>query len=321
MKRIVYLIVNFGGPRSLKEVEPFLRALLTDRDVLRTKLPGVLNYSLFAWVAKKRSKKVAQDYAAIGNRSPIYFDTEAIAEKLGEDVLAFHRYLPATHKAFIHKIENLECDEIRVFPMFPQFTYATTGSIARFLDKKLSQKIVQKMRWVRSYPDHPLFVGVIQRMLSQYMQNKGLKEEETIFLFSAHGLPQQYIDDGDNYQQECGISFDRVMEAFPAVLGRLSFQSKFGRAEWIRPYTIDVCEDIHSWCGRRSHVVFVPISFTSDHIETLFEIEDEYMPVIKKKGLKAHRLAAMNLRDDWIDAIQKIINEEELVSTKTLIRT
>ena len=112
MKKIVYLIANFGGPRSLDEVEPFLRALLTDRDVLRTGLPQFLNYPLFWYVAKKRAKKVEGDYASIGNRSPIFFDTEAIADALRQTldgpVLTFHRYIPATHELFAKTLEHLE---------------------------------------------------------------------------------------------------------------------------------------------------------------------------------------------------------------------
>lgn len=323
--KTVYLIANFGGPRTLQEVEPFLRALLTDRDVLRTGLPQVLNYPLFWYVAKKRAVKISKDYAIIGGHSPIYFDTEAVAQMLRDQlqaqVLTFHRYLPATHAEFCQKLERLSCDEIRVFPMFPQFTYATTGSIARFFKDHLSSAVVNKMRWVKSYPTHPDFIQVIQTMIRNFLHENCLKDEETILLFSAHGLPKSYIDKGDMYQWECRTSFEKVMEGFPRVLGRLSFQSKFGPGEWIRPYTIDVCSTIKEWNSGRKNILFVPISFTSDHIETLFEVENEYMTVIQENGLNAYRLPAMNRRQDWVEAIPKIICDSTPVSNKMLIRS
>jgi ferrochelatase len=152
------IIVNFGGPRDLNEVYPFLKELLTDRDVIRTRLPKILNTLLFTRVAKKRAKKVCLDYEEIGGKSPIFDDTEALAhllkDKFEGPVLTFHRYLTATHQDFLTQVENLKVDRIRLFPLFPQFTYATTGSAARFFEKHLSKKTVAKFRWVKSYPTH-----------------------------------------------------------------------------------------------------------------------------------------------------------------------
>src|SRR5690606_11465904 len=100
------------------------------------------------------------------------------------------------------------------------------------------------------------------------------------------------------------------MKAFPQALGRLAFQSKFGPGEWIKPYTIDVCESILSWKEDKSHVLFIPLSFTSDHLETLFEIEEDYVPVVKNQGLDAYRVPALTRDPHWIDAIETILQEE-----------
>ncbi|MCH9608650.1 MAG: Ferrochelatase [Chlamydiales bacterium] len=322
MKKTAYLIANFGGPRNLKEVEPFLRALLTDRDVIRTKLPKVISYPLFSNVARKRAKKVCKDYELIGGGSPIFSDTEAIAKelraKLDAPILTFHRYLPSTHAQFLKQMEQLECDEIRIFPMFPQFTYATTGSIARFFKRHLSSKVVKKIRWIKSYPTHPAYIKVIQKMIREFFVSNGLKEEETFLLFSAHGLPKSFISEGDVYLDECFSSYDEVRRAFPKAEAMLAFQSQFGPEEWVRPYTLEVCEQFKS-C--KSNVIFVPISFTSDHIETLFEIEQDYIPLIRQKGFSAYRLDAMNLRKDWLEAISEILSEVTPVSNQMLVRS
>lgn len=324
MKSIGYIIANFGGPRDLSEVRPFLESLLTDQDVVRTKFPPIIHNYLFKRVAKKRALKIADDYKAIGGGSPIFADTEAVAallrKRLKGPILTFHRYLPATHDTFIERAQMMTCDAIRVFPMFPQFTYATTGSIARWFEKKLPKDIVNKIRWVKSYPAHPGFISAQQKSIRQFLDQHGLKDEETILLFSAHGVPENFVATGDLYQDECEASFKSVMKAFPNVSGRLSYQSKFGPEEWLKPYTIDACKEIRKWNNGRSNVVFVPISFTSDHIETLFEIETEYMTVIRQEKLNAYRLPALTLNKEWIQAIGDILEEVELCNNQMLVR-
>jgi protoporphyrin/coproporphyrin ferrochelatase len=324
MNPITYLIVNFGGPRTLKEVEPFLEALLTDKDVIRTKFPQVFHNILFGRIARKRAKIICHDYEKIGGGSPIWTDTEYVASELRHQlqapVLTFHRYLPSTHAAFIEEVESLDSTEVRVFPMFPQFTYATTGSIARFFLKHFTSHTLQKLKWVKSYPSHPAYIEATINTIRDFLSNKGLNVSEVFFLFSAHGLPQTFIDEGDLYEYECRASFDGVMKAFPRGEGMLCFQSKFGPGEWLKPYTVDVCKQIQLYAHGRKHCLFVPISFTSDHIETLFEVEEQYMPLIAPQGLSAFRVPALNRRPDWIAAIPKILTETTPCSTSMLVR-
>ncbi|HEY4254813.1 MAG TPA: ferrochelatase [Chlamydiales bacterium] len=314
------LLVNFGGPRSLAEVESFLAELLCDRDVVRTWFPKFVHNWFFGRVAKKRAKKVAHDYEAIGGKSPIYFDTELLAQKLGSQVLTFHRYLPATHQSSLEALENSSAEEIRVLPLFPQFCYATTGSIARFFTERLSIKALSKLRWIQSYAGHEGFVSSYQHRIRTFLQAQNIAEKEVVLLFSAHGVPQSFINEGDIYKSECELSFQKVMQAFPNALGHLCYQSKFGRGEWLRPYTNEACEEILSWNQERKHVVVVPISFTSDHIETLFEIEELYLPVIRANRLNAHRCPALNLEPQWIQALGEILQSKKLCFTEQLVR-
>lgn len=324
MNKTALLLVNFGGPRTLVEIESFLTELLTDQDVVRTQMPKWLHRILFQRVAKKRSAVITKDYELIGGKSPIFEDTEAIAiqlrEKFKGPVLTFHRYLKETHQQSLLALENCECDEIIVFPCFPQFTYATTGSIARLFARQLSQHTLNKMHWVKSYPAHPSFIALTQKMIREFIDSKKLKDEETILLFSAHGVPKKFIESGDLYEVEVNASFEKVIAAFPKLLCKLCYQSKFGPDEWLRPYTIDLCETISKWHEGRSHVLFIPISFTSDHIETLFEVEYQYMSVVKEQGLEAYRLPAFNRREEWIDAILNILSDFNPVMTAMLVR-
>jgi protoporphyrin/coproporphyrin ferrochelatase len=324
MIKTLYLIVNFGGPRSIDEVEPFLKTLLLDKDVVRTPFPNFIHDLLFKRIAKKRSKKVAKDYASIGGKSPIFEDTEYVAERFRNyvegKVMTFHRYLPATHQEFCQKLSQEKCDEIIVLPQFPQFTHATTGSIARFFDVKLPKECIAKMRWVKSYPSHPSFISVWQQVITDFLEQQKLLQEETILLFSAHGVPYKFVENGDVYQKECEASFHATVCAFPNALCRLSFQSKFGPGAWLKPYTEDACKTILNWNRGRKNLVFIPISFTSDHIETLFEIEQEYLPLVKERGINAFRAPALNRREEWIQALVKISQECPYSTTKALIR-
>lgn len=308
------LLVNFGGPRNLDEIAPFLIELLTDPDVIPSRLPSFLHRWLFTKVAKKRAVKIRPDYEEIGGKSPIYFDTEALGTKLG--ALTFHRYLRATHAESLEKIETCKSDIIRVFPLFPQFSYATTGSIARFFLDHLSKKTVAKLHWVQSYADHPGFIAAYQRRIRE-MQ---IREEECALLFSAHGLPQSFVDSGDIYEKECRRSFKAVKQGFPQAICHLSFQSKFGRGEWLKPYTDERCTSVLAWCEGRKQVIVVPISFTSDHIETLYEIEKLYLPLLRSNGVKAVRCPALNLEKDWVEVIREIVDTSPLVTTEKLVK-
>lgn len=287
MAQETILLVNFGGPRNLAEIEMFLKTLLTDEDVIRTAFPKPLQDLLFLRVAKKRAEKIAHDYSLIGGKSPIFEDTEAIGAELSaltkQEVITFHRYLPSLHEAFIDKMLRLQAERIKVLPLFPQFSYATTGSIARWFFKHLPSSVVNKMRWIFSYSTHPSYIQCMQRVIEDCLATHHLKEEETILLFSAHGLPQAFISEGDIYESECILSFQKIAQGFKRSLSKLSFQSKFGKGEWLRPYTDEVCQEVLSWNEGRKNIIIVPLSFTSDHIETLFEIEKLYLPILKKR--------------------------------------
>jgi ferrochelatase len=245
---------------------------------------------------------VKEDYELIGGKSPIFFDTEEIAmrlsQKLQAPVIPFHRYLPSTHANFFKQVA---AKKTTVLPLFPQYCSATTGSIVRFFSEKLSIDL----NWIRSYADHPSFISAFQRRIRDFLTEKNLGEEETLLLFSAHGVPKTFIKQGDPYEKECNLSFQAILKGFPKAEGLLCYQSKFGRGEWLKPYTNEICEQIKTVTSRKN-VVIVPLSFTSDHIETLFEIEYLYVTAINVSGLHGYRCPALNLQSYWIEALADI---------------
>ncbi len=324
MSKVALLVVNFGGPRNLEEVPDFLEALLTDKDVIRTPLPSFLQDLFFKRIARKRSLKVSRDYEEIGGKSPIFEDTEWVSETLGKMIglpsLAFHRYLRKTHSEFFRKLQSIDADEFWVFPLFPQFSYATTGSIARFFKEHISSSICQKMRWISSYSDHEKYIEASVSNIRDFLREKNLTEEDTSFIFSAHGLPESFIKKGDPYQKDCEVSFEKISKSFPKADSFLTYQSKFGRAKWITPSTIDRCHQVKEWIGDKKQIVFVPLSFTSDHIETLFEIEEEYLKPLQLSGYLAYRCPALGRRNDWMEAVKFILNDSNKSELNSLVR-
>ncbi len=318
------LLTNFGGPRDLEEIEPFLIALLSDTDVVRSQLFPWLHRRLFTRIAKKRAKKIQADYLEIGGKSSIFEDTEnlakALQEKLNVPVLAFHRYLPATHEPFFERLKKLNGKKLLAFPLFPQFSYATTGSIARLFQNR-SGNSFQNLSWIRSYPIHEGFIQPFQKKIRKFLQDNQLQEEEVSLLFSAHGIPRSFVCQGDVYQQECEQSFKALCAFFPKAFSLLSYQSKFGPEVWLQPYTQDIVEKLPEAMASRRAVVIVPLSFTSDHIETLFEIEKLYLPPIRSQGILAFRCPALGLDEAWIEGIAHLCkSSQEIIKTPMLIR-
>ncbi len=318
------ILVNFGGPRSLEEIPSFLTALLTDEDVIRTSYPRFFEKWFFKRVARQRAGIIAHDYKLIGGKSPIFEDTETIAQeirsRLNLPVITFHRYLTDTHADTLRQINESSSDEFIIFPLFPQFSYATTGSIARFFEESFDEKILSRMRWIRSYPIHASYISSMQTCIRDFLKKERLEEKDVVLFFSAHGLPQEFVDKGDPYERECHRSFDAIRKGFPEAHSLIAFQSKFGPGEWLRPYTSELCDAPQKWNMGRRNVVIIPLSFTSDHIETLFEIEYQYLPAIRAQGLEAFRCPAMNLSQDWLDAISEIIKEPFYAMNEHLVR-
>lgn len=310
-KKTGLIIANFGGPRDAQELPSFLQSLLCDQEVVRTPLPGPLHRFLFSKIAKKRAKKVVLDYESIGGKSPIYEDTEKVASDLRGllpyPIYTFHRYLPKTHPSFIRQILLADIEKWLIFPMFPQFSYATTGSVAKWFYEKFPSHIHQKFFWLKSYCSEPSYVHLFSERIRLFLSEKNLSEKDCFLFFSAHGIPKKFVTSGDPYQFECEQSYEAIMKNFPKSASILAYQSKFGPGEWLRPYTIDICQNILNLSENKKNVIFIPLAFTSDHLETLFEIEDEYMPIIEEKGLKAYRLPAFNQKSDWIQTIADLV--------------
>ena len=299
--RPAVVLLNFGGPRSLDEVPGFLYEILRDPNTIQLPWPQWLQDRLARRIAQRRSHEVARQYATIGGASPIVPATRRIRNAL-RDALAragrpwpvhvAQRYLPGDTKATVAALLAEGADSLFVVPLYPHFSYATSGS--SFLQLR---QALQAAGWegplqaLRSYPDAPGLLDALGERLETTLREARLQPDGTVILCSAHGLPRVYVERGDPYRDELLRTLEALRRRFPAWRFDLSFQSRVGPMEWLRPYTDEVVPQLARE-GLR-HVVFLPLAFVNDHIETLYEIGVTYFALARSHGLTPHLVPAV----------------------------
>jgi len=310
------VLLNMGGPDSMNAVRPFLFRLFSDRELIP--LPaGAVTQPLFAWIVSGlRARKVRRYYEEIGGGSPIGALTEAqrhsLENSLRESGGNYKVYVAMRYWHPLSKHAALDMKEDGVsraiaLPLYPQYCGATTGSSLKELRRWL--------RWagcsfpvteVRSYPDHPKYVAALAETVSAAIREIG--RDDAFLLFSAHGVPQSLVDGGDPYRAETERTVAAVMRSFPGLPHALSWQSRAGRAVWLSPDTVDEVTRLAREGVRK--LVVVPVSFVSDHIETLHELDIRLAAHAREMGIQSFlRAPAMNDSPSFIDALKDIVTE------------
>lgn len=314
--RTAILLLNFGGPRSLDEVPRFLFEILRDPNTIQLPLPQPLQDLLARRIADRRSHEMARQYAAIGGASPIVAATERIAVALearlaawGLDVpvLAGHRYLPGHVRETVARLSALQVERIIALPLYPHFSWATTGSAAEQLRDELARAgFAGQVRAVRSYPDAPGYLDALAARLGDTLSGVG-SPAETLVLCSAHGLPADYVARGDPYRLELYRSLDALRRRFPEWRFVLSFQSRVGPAQWLQPYTDRILADLAAQGTR--HLVFLPLAFVNDHLETLYEIGHTYFAASRALGMTPWLVPAVEDHPAFVAALAEQVRE------------
>lgn len=320
MGRVGVLLLNLGGPEQLKDVRPFLYNLFADPEILR--LPFSWLQKPFAGlVSTMRSRTSRENYRQIGGGSPLRRITEAQAHALQNDLQAkgceaqvyigMRYWHPFTEEA-IARIKRDGIEELVILPLYPQFSISTSGSSIRLLEKIWAEDPdLQNIQYtvISSWHDRPGYVQVMADFLRQELDQFANPDQATVF-FSAHGVPLSYVtESGDPYQQEIETSTQLIMEALHRPNPHLlAYQSRVGPMEWLRPYTTDVIPHL----GQQGikNLVVVPISFISEHIETLQEIDMEYRHLALESGIENfRRIPAVNTHPDFINTLSEIVLE------------
>ncbi|KAF5393506.1 hypothetical protein D9757_000590 [Collybiopsis confluens] len=314
------VMLNMGGPSTVEETHDFLRNLFSDSDLI----PLPFQSFLAPYIARRRTPMIEKQYGDIGGGSPILKYTQIQGEGMAKLLDELHPET-APHKPYVAfryarpltqaTAQEMKADGVTravAFTQYPQYSCSTTGSSLNELFKRgKAGEFGQDVSWsvIDRWGTHPGFIQTDQAV-AQNIENALAKfpestRSETVILFSAHSLPLSVVNRGDPYVLEVSASVSAVMQQ----LGhpnpyRLAWQSKVGPSRWMGPQTSEALKGL-ARIGRKQ-VVIVPIAFTSDHIETLYELDLEYIKEAQELGIEAYRSESLNDSPVFIRALADI---------------
>lgn len=311
-KRVGIVLFQLGGPDSLQAVEPFLLNLFLDPDIIPLGPLGLLRKPIAKMISSRRSVPVMGRYAQIGRRSPIAILTERQRVRLVSAlspyidpvaVVAMRYWHPMSNEALETLRKAGPLDEVVLLPLYPHYSYATTLSSMkewrRTIDRDKAKNAngsassAAPERVVENFYNHPLYIrGLVEnigRTLRQFPDSSRIH-----LIFSAHGLPMSLVEKGDPYprqiEETVRLTCEQGAAQFPGWprTHLLCYQSRVGPAKWLQPPLTGTIERLaHEGV---KEMLIVPISFVTEHIETLHEINIEARDEAKKLGVERFRM-------------------------------
>jgi len=315
------LLINLGTPEAPtpRAVRRYLKQFLADPRVIE--IPRAIWLPiLHGFVLNTRPRKSAQKYASIwtSEGSPLRVHTEKQARLL-RDCLGLQvrpplvvdfamRYGQPSIADVLIRLKSEGCERVLVLPMYPQYAASTTASsldqVAEFLRRTRN---VPEIRLVKHFHDHPAYIRALASLVQEHWRQSGPPDK---LVMSFHGLPRYTLARGDPYHCECQKTARLLAEELGLAEHRwqIAFQSRFGRTEWLKPYTTSTLAD-YGRQGLRRVDVICP-GFVADCLETLEEIGIEGKETFLGWGGKEfHLLPCLNERDDWVRALARIVQQ------------
>ena len=334
------LLLNLGGPDSIQAVRPFLYNLFSDRQIIKLGL-SFMQRPLAWLISTIRSIKTKKMYSLIGNKSPILDITMAQAKAL-EDALnspppippprggrARERVSEVKYRVYVgmrywyplieEVIPEIYNDGIRkliALSLYPHHSIATSGSSFSKLKEVVADYSLE-IFCISSWYNHPLYIEALADVIKNGMESftpslarpprgGGVGGGDIHVLFSAHSLPQKIIDEGDPYVYQIMGTIEEIIKRI-SIKWHLSYQSKSGPVKWLEPSTDEKLKEL---AGEGvENVLVVPISFVSDHIETLYEIDILYKNLAEKLDIKLKRVEALNTHPVFIGALKDMVQK------------
>ncbi|SCV71806.1 BQ2448_4500 [Microbotryum intermedium] len=316
------VLMNMGGPSTVPETGDFLSRLFHDGDLI----PLPFQSYLAPLIAKRRTPKIEAQYAAIGGGSPILKWTRIQGEGMAKllDELSPDT---APHKAYVafryaNPLTETCLDEMRMdgveravaFTQYPQYSCSTTGSSINEMWRVLQERSKagnaseKPIQWsvIDRWGVHEGYVDAVARNIEKSLATYPAEvRNKVVLLFSAHSLPMSVVNRGDPYPAEVGATVSAIMTRLGHTNPyRLTWQSQVGPSAWLGPQTSDAIKGLGK---RHNDMLLIPVAFTSDHIETLFELDLEYLEEAKEMGLTGvKRCESLNDSPHFIRAIADI---------------
>lgn len=325
-KKTAIILFNLGGPDKPESVRSFLFNLFNDKAIIS--LPQPFRFLLAKLISARRDKKAQKIYAQIGGKSPLFEITTSQAHSLekklsffgGFKVFVCMRYWRPFSNEVIKKVADYNPDEIILLPLYPQFSSSTSGSSFEDFAKKISankNKLNKNLviKKVCCYPIEPEFIMSHAKLLKQEIAK--LNGDFRI-LFSAHGLPQKLINQGDPYVFQIEKTAQNVIDKLSELLKnenfirekldyKICYQSKVGPLQWTSP-SLD--HEIRRAALDKKNVAIVPVAFVSDHCETLVELDIDYKKLAKKLGIAQYlRVPSLNIDGHFMNSLVEICKE------------
>ena len=291
------ILFQLGGPDSLEAIEPFLYNLFCDPDIIDFPFARIARQPLARLIANRRAGHVAQHYAEIGGRSPLLANTRGQAEALERALradfdarvaVAMRYWHPFTEEA-VGEMERHAPEELVLLPLYPQYSRTTTGSSLNEWARRFHPNGWNpRVHTIEEFYDDEGYLQSVTEAVGRSMA--GFQDaREVDVVFSAHSVPMAVVERGDPYRRQIERTAELVWRrgGWP---GRrhLCYQSKVGAAKWLRPSMHETIKRLAA--EGRKHVLAVPISFVSDHVETLHEIEIEHRAQARGLGIEDFRM-------------------------------
>ncbi|MBU0674089.1 MAG: ferrochelatase [Proteobacteria bacterium] len=310
--KIGVVLLNLGGPERLEDVEPFLYNLFSDRKIIRLG-PWFMQKFIARRIARKRAPSSRESYRLIGGGSPLARITVGQGAAL-EELLASHgrfrvgvamRYWSPSSKQTLAAMDDEGIQRIVALTLYPHYSVATTGSSLEAL-REAARELPSppELAMVASWPDQPDYIECLAASIRSGLGKfNGTKVE---LVYSAHSLPVKFIEEGDPYLDHLQRTI-KAIEDRTGLVGRLCFQSRSGPVEWQGPSTPELLAQL-SREGCKNALV-VPISFVSDHVETLYEVDMLYRDQAHDLGIRLERVESLNLQEGFIVALRELVIE------------
>lgn len=313
--RLGVVLFQLGGPDSIEAIEPFLYNLFSDPDIIDFPFARIARQPLARVLASRRAKHVACHYGDIGGRSPILDHTTRQANALecalraDFDVrvtIAMRYWHPMTNTA-VREMETFAPDELVLLPLYPQYSRTTAGSSLNEWNRcSRDRHVGGRVRIVHEFHDDPLYIQSVVTGIHAALKDFA-DPADTDFVFSAHGVPLSVIAEGDPYQRHIEHTAELVWKA-GGWGGRrhLCYQSKVGASQWLGP---SLHATIARLAGeRRRNLLVAPISFVSDHVETLHEINIEHRQQALSLGISNFRMVpGLNDSPAFVEALAGLV--------------
>jgi ferrochelatase len=311
--KIAIILFNLGGPDSLEAVQPFLLNLFGDPAILR--VPSFIRGPLASFIARRRAPVARAIYNKIGGSSPILGQTEAQARAL-EEVLGAHdneghewrgyvcmRYWHPMTEAVVRSVERFKPDRIVLLPLYPQYSTATTASSFKAWNELAKFKVPTSV--VKDYPTELGFIAASAALLNEGLAQAGIGPKRV--LFSAHGLPERVVKAGDPYQSQVEQTAKAIADVIGGLDWSVCYQSRVGPLKWIGPPTDE--EVIRAGADKVS-VVLYPLSFVSEHSETLVELDIDYRHLAEMAGVPTYiRVPTVGTHPLFIAGLARLVRD------------